>query len=429
MRRAAAPCALAAALACALAAPAPASARTLFEEGEYTLELRSAFKSTLLLATPFYDDPALWPETPTGAGLFRLRFDLTANLTEHFSAAVAYEHRARMASGGSTGAGILPPTTPAPFRLRQLDWAIVDDAPSYLHRHELDRAYVALHLPFLELTVGRQAIGLGRGVMFSAVDIFAPFVPTEADREWRRGVDAVHAELRIPDISELSADVIVAFGTASADGLASYAALGRLRAIVGDVDGAVMLGRRGEDTMVGAVLSANVGDAEMHGELALFGTDGEGIDGGLFGTRAVVAKGVLGGSYVFDIHRGLRVNLEYHYSGFGVENVGERPDILFEPRFLERFARGDSQIFGRHALALALGMELVDELAAALSYLQSPVDGSGLVSLAFTYNHSDNVTVILSGLFPWGSAPVSGVPTSDFGSSPFTLVLQARLYD
>lgn len=417
------------ALGAVLLAPSIAGARTIFEEGEYTLELRSAFKSTLLLSVPFYDDPILFPETPTGAGLFRLRFDVNANLTEYFSAAVAYEHRARMASGASTGAGLLPPTAPAPFRLRQLDWAIVDDAPSYLHQHEFDRGWVALHLPFMELTVGRQAIGLGRGVLFSAVDIFAPFSPTEVDREWRRGVDAIHAELRIPELSELSADFIVAFGHASGDGLESYAMLGRLRAIVGDVDGSVMLGRRGEDNMVGAVVSANVADAEVHGELALFGTDGEGIDGGLFGTRAVVAKGVLGGSYVIDVGNGLRVNLEYHYSGFGVENVGDRPDILFDPRFSERFARGDSQIFGRHVLALVVGYDLFDDLSGALSYLQSPVDGSGLVAAAFTWNHSDNVTVILNALVPWGSSPRMGVPTSDFGSSPFTLLLQARLYD
>lgn len=424
--------ALAAVLVAALApmaAPSAAAARILFEEGEYTLELRSAFKSTLLLSVPFYDDPVLFPEIPTGAGLFRLRFDMSANLTEYFTAEVAYEHRARMASGASTGAGILPPTAPAPFRLRQLDWPIVDEAPSYLHQHEFDRGYVALHLDFMELTVGRQAIGLGRGVIFSAVDIFAPFSPTEADREWRRGVDAIHAELRIPEISELSADFIVAFGNVTSDGLESYAMLGRLRAIVGDVDGSVMIGRRGEDNMVGAVVSANVGDAELHGELALFGTDGEGIDGGLFGTRAVVAKGVLGGSYVIDVGTGLRVNLEYHYSGFGVANVGDDPSILSDPRFAERFARGDSQIFGRHALALALGYSFDDALAGALTYLQSPVDGSGLVGLAFTWNHSDNVTIILNALAPWGTPPEAGVPTSEYGASPFTVLLQARLYD
>ncbi|MGE3630986.1 MAG: hypothetical protein AB7P00_13875, partial [Sandaracinaceae bacterium] len=257
----------------------------------------------------------------------------------------------------------------------------------------------------------------------------APFSPTEADREWRRGVDAIRADLRIPDISEISAGVIVAFGDVTEGDLSTYAVLGRVRAIVGDVDGEVMVGRRGEDNMVGAVISANLLDAEVHAELALFGTDGQGIDGGLFGTDAVVAKGVLGGSYVIDVGTGLRLNLEYHYSGFGVENIGRDASILTDPRFAERFARGDSQLFGRHAIALAVSYTFIDELSGGLSYIQSPVDGSGVVGLGLTWDHSDNVVILLNALVPWGSAPERGIPTSEWGSAPFSVYLQARIYD
>ncbi|MFK7988182.1 MAG: hypothetical protein AB8I08_19330 [Sandaracinaceae bacterium] len=418
---------LALVMAMLFAVPSTASARDLFEseDGEFRLVLRSALKGSWLLTFP-QDDPLLDEETG-GAGLFRLRFDLSARLSEYLSANVAYEHRA-LASTGASGAALLPPNVPAPFRLAPVEDFIVDD-PAYRHLHELDRAYVSLHLPFLELTAGRQAIGLGRGVLFSAVDIFAPFSPTEVDREWRRGVDAIHAELRIPDVSQLSADFIVAFGNVNDGDLDSFAMLGRVRAVLGDIDGSVMLGQRGDDTMVAGVLSATVGDAEVHGELAMFGTDGAGVDGGFFGTRGVVAKGLLGGSYQLDIHRGIRLVLEYHYSGFGVDNVGDDPSILFDDAFQARFARGDSQLLGRHALALVVSAELVDEVSAAVSYLQSPVDGSGLVAPTVTWVASDMFTLVVSGFLPWGGATEGGVPQSEYGSSPFTLFVQARLYD
>lgn len=411
----------------AVGLPGTAQARDLFEsdDGEFRLVLRSALKGSWLLTFP-QDDPLLEEQTG-GAGLFRLRFDLSARLSEYLSANVAYEHRA-LASTGTSGSALLPPNVPAPFRLAPVEDFIVDD-PAYRHLHELDRAYVSLHLPFLELTAGRQAIGLGRGVLFSAVDIFAPFSPTEVDREWRRGVDALHAELRIPEISQLSADFIVAFGNVGDDGLESFAMLGRVRAVLGDLDGSVLLGQRGDDTMVGGVLSATVGDAELHGEMALFGTDGAGVDGGFFGTRGVVAKGLLGGSYQLDVHRGVRLVLEYHYSGFGVNDVGSDPGIHLDPAFQARFARGDSQLLGRHALALVVSAELVDEVSAAVSYLQSPVDGSGLVAPTVTWVASDMFTLVVSGFLPWGGATRGGVPTSDYGSSPFTLFVQARLYD
>lgn len=407
--------------------PAPARARDLFEsdDGEFRLTLRSALKGSWLLTFPA-DDPLL-EESTGGAALFRLRFDLDARLGEHLSTSIAYEHRAFATTGTALG-GVLPPNVPAPFRLTPLDWGIVESG-GYTHRHELDRAYVSLHLPFLELTAGRQAIGLGRGVLFSALDIFAPFSPTEVDREWRRGVDAIHAELHIPELSELSGDFIVAFGDVTGGELSSYTMLGRLRAIVGDVDGSVLVGRRGDDNMAGGTLSATVGDAELHGELAMFGTDGEGIDSGFLGTRAVVAKGLFGGSYQLDIHRGVRLVLEYHYSGFGVESIRDDPSILRDPAFQARFARGDSQLLGRHAIALMVSAQLYDDLSGAVSVLQSPVDGSGSVATTFTWIASDAFTLVLAAFVPYGTPPRDGVPTSEWGSGATTVFLQARLYD
>ena len=410
-------------------APNAGHARDLFDEGDFRLELRSAFKSSLLLSFPYYEDPILFPDRPAGAGLFRLRFDLNAQLTDHFRAAIAYEHRVRSSSSTNTGAGLLPSAAPAAFRLTPLDWNVIDNAPSYVHQHEIDRAYLNVHLDFMDLTVGRQAIGFGRGMLFSAVDLFTPFTPNEVDREWRRGIDAVHLSLRIPEFSQLSADVVAAFGAVDDDRLAEWAVVGRLRAVVGEVDGAVLIGHRGGDNFAAGVLSAAIGDAEAHGEIAIFGTDGAGIDGGLLGTRGVVMKALLGGSYMIDIGAGLNVILEYHYSGFGVRNVGRSADILFDPTFQARFIRGDSQLFGRHALALVMSYPIQDDFTGSIAYIQSPVDGSGMVSPTFTWNHSDNVTLVLNIFAPWGTGPNRGIPTSEWGNSAFTIFLQARVYD
>jgi hypothetical protein len=421
---------LAAPIALALAlAPTSAEARDLFEsdDGEFSLTLRSSLKGSWLLSVP--QDDALLDESVGGAALFRLRFEMGAQLTEFLTAQIAYEHRALASSAAGLGGAVLPASQSPPFRLAALDWVIVDGAPDYTHRHELDRFFVALHFDFMELTVGRQAIGLGRGMLFSAIDVFAPFSPAEVDREWRRGVDAIHLELHIPELPALSGDVIAVFGNVERGSLESWSVLGRLRAVVEDVDAELIVGQRNGDNVVGGALSATVGDAEVHGELALFGTNGVGVDGGLFGTRSVVAKGLLGGSYNIDVLRGIRVVLEYHYSGFGVENVSRDPSILFDSAYQLRALGGLSQTLGRHTLGLAISTELADDLSMTISYFQSPVDGSGMVAPGFTWVASDMLSLVLNGLLPWGTSPMGGTPRSEWGSAPFTFFLQARLYD
>ena len=413
----------------ALGGSSTARARDLYEsdDGEVRLSLQSALKGSWLLSLP-PDDPSA-EESVGGAAMFRLRFTASARLSRYLSAEVAYDHRAVASSATGLGTGLFPSSADPPFRLAAVEDLVVNAPPGYVQRHELDRALVALHLPFLELTVGRQAIGLGRGLLFSAIDVFSPFAPNEVDREWRRGIDAIHAELRIPELSVISADVYAIFGHVDATGLESVSLLGRVRAIVGDLDAEVIAGSRDGEAMAGGSMSANVGDAEVHGEFALFGTNGRGVDGGFLGTRGVVAKGLLGASYTIDLWRGIRVAAEYHHSGFGVANVGQDPSILFDPDFQRRFLRGDSQILGRHVLAVVVSSELSDEISAAVSYLQSLTDGSGLVSTTFTWIASDMFTLVLNAIVPWGTPPDAGIPRSEYGSSPITVFLQARLYD
>jgi len=406
------------------AAPSSAAARDLWssEDGEHRLELTLTLKNSWLLSrSP--DDPVLFPERASGAGLFRLRFSLLGSFTEWITTEVAYEHRSRFESGTGAGGGVLPSGASAPYRLTPLDWNLVDHAPTFVHAHEIDRAYVALHLPFGEVTVGRQAVGLGRGVLFGAVDLFAPFSPLEVDREWRRGVDAIRADVRFGE--QLSADATLAFGEHPSEG----AAVWRLRGFAGPIDGALIFGRRGRDTLGGLSASATIGDSEIHGEAALFDTDGRGIDGGWLGSDRLVAKFLAGGSHAFDVGRGLRVFAEYHYSGFGLEDVAADASLVLDPDFQARYARGDTQILGRHAVAVMASYDLFDDLGATAMILVSPADGSGMFSPALTWSYSDGVSIVGSLFLPWGAGSNLGRLGSEYGSAPLSVFLQASVYD
>jgi len=287
----------------ALLGAAPGRARDLSGDGR--LALRTTLKSTLLVSR-FPDDPALYPERVGADALFRLRLDASAKPSDAVTAAAAWETRlhATAPSGAATG-GFLPPDAAPPFRVRALDEPLAT-ADGLAWRHELDRAFVAWRPGPSELTAGRQAIGWGRGVLFGAVDLFAPFSPLEADRAWRRGVDALRADVRLGE--RLSVDAAAALGHDADPDASIFAA--RIRGYTGELDGELLVGRRARDLVVGLASSAAVGDAEGHVELALFRTPSP-VKDPLLGDDRLVAKAVLGASYRFPLGSGLPVFAEF----------------------------------------------------------------------------------------------------------------------
>jgi hypothetical protein len=399
------------------AAARPAAAREIWRSGDRSLALRTSVKSTLLLSRA-PSDPFLYLHRDNIETLFRVRLEAEARSGPSTSALVAYEPRARAAEH-STGlaSGVLPEEAPAPYRIRQLDWTVTGP-PGLVVRHEIDRAYVSFHPARVEVTLGRQAIGWGRGVLFSAVDLFAPFSPLEADREWRRGIDAAHVDLRLSN--RASADVVGAF----ADRADQSVFAARVRGYEGNVDAAAMVASRARDFCAGMSTSAGLGGAEVHGEAAYFRTPqavpGAGRD---------VAKAVLGGSYRFAVGSGLPVYLEYHYSGFGVPGAGEALARLADPAYARRFERGDTQILGRHAAALLATYDVSTVVTAGLTTLLSPTDGSGVALPQATLQLGDRFGIEAILYVPWGAGPRLGRLGSFYGGTPLSAYLQVRFDD
>lgn len=398
-----------------------ASGQTPAAEGGGTFALRYSLKSSLLLSR-LPDDVVLFPDRDSATGLWRFRIEPAVRWGEQATFDVAFEQRLRVFSSAPSlaGAAVLPSSAPAPFRLRQLDWRFASSSNAEW-RGEMDRAAVHLHYSRADLTFGRQAIGWGRGVLFGAVDLFAPFTPLEADREWRRGVDAVRADIKLGD--RVSLDTVGAF----ADALDRSAFAGRLRGYVGKADIEILAGSRARDRFVGVTSSAAVGDVELHGELALFRTPATPGSIEFAGPRSI-AKAVAGGSYRVPVGNGVLLFVEYHYSGFGAPSADLILAQLRDPAFQERYLRGDTQILERHAGAVLASYELSPEFTVSTQWLQSPVDGSGVVVPSTTWTLGDRWSIVLSGYVPYGSEPIGTTLRSEYGASGRAAFAQIRAY-
>jgi hypothetical protein len=383
-----------------------------------TFSLRTAIKSSLL---PFRapDAPELFPEGVGVESLSRFRLEPGVRVGRNASFEVAYEHRVRYAStpAALTTIGILPSDVAAPFRIWPLDWRLSQSSDATWH-HEIDRANARVHAGVADITVGRQAIGWGRGVMFGAVDLFSPFSPLEADREWRRGVDAARADVKLTDRSSI--DIVGAFEST----WDRSAVAARARGYAGSIDVEVMAGRRAGDLFGGVTTSAAVGDAEIHGELAAFRVPQDLPPS----DSRVVWKAVVGGSYRFPIGSGILAYGEYHYSGFGATRPEFIVPMLLTPSFRERYLRGDTQILSRHAIAVLLMYEETTESTLSGQWIHNPLDHSGVVVPGVTVTVSDQLSVLGTIYVPYGRPPQGLVLRSEYGASALAGLIQLRVY-
>lgn len=365
-------------------------------------------------------DLLLFPERWSGTTLWRGRMTVGAQPAAWINFRLAYEQRTRNVSqqSGSAGAGFLLPTSRAPYRITQLDAKLAEVGNTFSYRHEMDRAFTAFHFGDVELTVGRQAIGWGRGLFFGAVDMFAPFSPLESDREWRRGVDAVRSSIPLSDLISLETLAVINNSAESS----AFAA--RLQGYVGAIDGEMMIGKRADDYFYAVTSSFPLLGAELHGEAALFRT----VDGAGQGRDDTVFKGVIGGSYGLNASGQFLIAAEYHYSGFGVRDITQAQAQLQNPQLQARFQRGDSQTLGRHAAALQLSYGLDSAAPIGLSWIFSPEDRSGVFTPSTRWLFSDNVTLIGQLYVAHGSHPVNGRITSEYGATPTGGLIQISFY-
>jgi hypothetical protein len=384
-------------------------------ESPPAVTIRTSVKATGLMSRA-PDAPDLFSERTTAQSMLRFRVEPEIRANKRMTFNVAYEQRLHYASGASgiASIGILPSETSTPFRVRPLVWRMTESANG-TWRHEIDRANAQVHMRRADLTIGRQAIGWGRGVMFTAVDLFAPFSPLEIDREWRSGVDAIRADIKLTERSSI--DLVGAFS----ERLDRSVLAARARGYAGAIDVEVVGGRRADDLFGGVTTSAAVGDAEIHGEAAAFR-----IPAGV--NRDVAWKVVVGGSYRFPIGSGILAYAEYHYSGLGATRPEAIAALLTTPSFLDRFVRGDMQILSRHAIGVTGAYDASPEITYSGQWLHNPADGSGIVAPAVAYTFNDAVSLLGTVFVPYGRPPDAGRLQSEYGAAPRSGLLQLRLY-
>ncbi len=199
--------------------------------------------------------------------------------------------------------------TPRNDRLRYMDltWTL-EDGPRHETIQRFDRLAVEYRAEHWGVTVGRDAISWGSGIVFQPLDIFAPFAPTTVDRDYKPGEDLV----KVDGVTEHGSDwqLLGVFRrnlqgdrTASVDSFG-----GKWHSLLGDYEVELLGAKHYRDRVVGVSVKRAIGGAVLRTDWLVTDLD----DGGY------KTSGVVNLDYSFTwLDRNWYVFGEYFHSGFG----------------------------------------------------------------------------------------------------------------
>jgi hypothetical protein len=275
-------------------------------------------------------------------------------------------------------------------------------------RLRLDRLKLAWRNTDFDVTIGRQAIGFGRILVYSPLDVIAPFAPDAIDTDVRDGVDALRVAGHYGLDGELAA--IAVWGDESRhDSLLATWSDNRA-----GLDLLLIGGQLRGRAMLGAGLAGNLGPLGLKLEASVF--RGRNLNQPNGDRERSYTLAALEGWYRFD--NGLSLVAEYLYNGPGASTPDDYPSVQLSAPLQE----GLTDLLGRHYLILAPSYELHPLVTLQGLLLCNLSDDSQLLRPLLEISLADNLSLQLFYAWYSGDAPDSSspllppLPRSEFGS-------------
>ena len=307
-------------------------------------------------------------------------------------------------------------------------------ADSQLGRIQLvmDRAVLSVHLPHVDISLGRQPVSFGQGYFFTPMDLVAPFSPGTIDREYKQGVDAVRTDAYLGTANQLT------FVAAYAGGwdLEGLVFASHMRVNVENLDVGVFAAEARKDAVVGVDAATDLMGVALRGEGTMTFPDNRADD--------VFLRGVLGAD--MQLPKNASISGEFYVQTLGAR----RPADYVGFSRNKRFGRGELWLMGQTYVAGSFSWEITPLLRPSAAAIISLTDGSFFLSPTLSWSVADEVDVNLGAQIVWGPRPkdvhdgdlihADGtpknqeeiqalyVPRSEFGLYPNTGFVQTRVY-
>jgi hypothetical protein len=375
---------------------------TIFLAGSAHCDARETTLGGQLRSLSFYAESQ--PATDLQAGVFSvnsLRLELSVPLAEAGELELAGENSLYFADPDEL---LLLPADSV-NRLTPLRKTWSGDS-GFADRLQLDRCNLQISRWGVDWTVGRQAVGFGRMLIFSPLDVIAPFAPDAIDRVSRPGVDALRAVRYFGTAGHIGAVAVLGDSSDHHSGLATFSANSH------GIDLLAMAGSLRSRPMLGFGLAGEVSGLGLKGEMAFYHGRKDDPPKGDLHQDFVIAGTELWYRFAND----LVIVAQYLFNGAGSKDPKGYLAALDSAVARE----GLSYLPGRHYLLLNPSWEIHPLVTLGGLVIWNMADSSAILRPTVDWSLSDNLSLqfiygINLGRKPGGFPPQ---PRSEFGSSP-----------
>ena len=286
-------------------------------------------------------------------------------------------------------------------RAVDLSWNI-EDGSRHRSWHRFDRLAVRYRRGDWSVTLGRQAVSWGNGMLFQPLGLFAPFAPTTVDQEYKAGDDLLLIERLFADGSDINLLVVGRKDeTGNLDQDSSSVAL-KWHGFVGPGELELVVARHYRDEVLGMGARIPVGSALARADLVATRVHGSGWK----------LSGVVNIDYTLGFFGGTaHVFAEYFHNGFGVRELPETPLALPADLFA-RLGRGEVFNLMRDYAAVGANVIWHPLWSQSFAVIGNLRDGSALLQTSLSYEPGDHQRVQVGWLEPLGGAG------KEFGGAP-----------
>lgn len=267
-----------------------------------------------------------------------------------------------------------------------------DDSRWY---HRIDRLVFTLSREWGTIRIGRQAITWGNGLLFTTMDLFNPFAPTDIEREYKIGDDMLATQFYGPGKDIQLLYVPRRHPETQKIGWEHSSLAGKIHLTQGRREYDLLLASHYEDFVVGGGIVGYLGRAiwRMDGTLTFLRQE----EGGKEYAVALTANMDYSWTWWQKNWYGL---LEVYYNSLPDE---EYADALSQPALSKRLERGELFTLGRAYLGGRLHVELHPLCTTSLTLLTNLTDPSGVIQPQLTWNVRQNVELTLGGNLYYGA--------------------------